>query len=98
MPSVGITEFKAHFSEYLRRVLAGEVFYITSRGVEVAEFRPTDPTRKILWEMVDAGELEWSGGKPELPEHPPVNTGRPLSDIVLEDRGPYWPEPDEDHE
>ena len=95
MPTVSITEFKAHFSEYLRRVLAGEVFYITNRGVEVAEFRPTDPTRKVLWEMVEAGELQWSGGKPTLPEHMPANTGRPLSDIVLEDRGPYWPEPDE---
>jgi len=95
MPSVGITEFKAHFSEYLRRVLAGEVFYITNRGVEVAEFRPADLTRKILWEMVNAGELEWSGGKPRLPDSMPVNSGRLLSDIVLEDRGPYWPEPDD---
>jgi len=95
MPSVGITEFKAHFSEYLRRVLAGEVFYITNRGVEVAEFRPADPTRKILWEMVNAGELEWSGGKPRLPDSMPVNSGRLLSDIVLEDRGPYWPEPED---
>ena len=95
MPSVGITEFKAHFSEYLRRVLAGEVFYITNRGVEVAEFRPADLTRKILWEMVNAGELEWSGGKPRLPDSMPVNSGRLLSDIVLEDRGPYWPEPED---
>jgi antitoxin (DNA-binding transcriptional repressor) of toxin-antitoxin stability system len=98
MPSVGITEFKAHFSEYLRRVLAGEVIYITNRGVEVAEFRPTDPTRTILWEMVDTGELQWSGGKPKLPDSLPVNTGRMLSDIVLEDRGPYWPESDEESE
>lgn len=92
MASVGITEFKAHFSLYLRRVLAGEVFYITNRGVEVAEFRPTDPTRKILWEMVDTGELQWRGGKPALPDNPPVNTGRLLSDIILEDRGPQWPD------
>lgn len=95
MPSVGITELKAHFSDYLRRVLAGEVFYITNRGVEVAEFRPTDPVRKVLWQMVADGEAEWNGGKPTLPDILPVNTGRMLSDIVLEDRGPYWPEPDE---
>jgi antitoxin (DNA-binding transcriptional repressor) of toxin-antitoxin stability system len=95
MPTVSIGEFKAHFSEYLRRVLTGEVFYITNRGVEVAEFRPTDPTRKILWEMVEAGDLHWTGGKPDLPEDMPANTGQPLSEIVLEDRGPYWPEPDE---
>jgi antitoxin (DNA-binding transcriptional repressor) of toxin-antitoxin stability system len=92
MPSVGITEFKAHFSEYLRRVLEGEVFYIPNRGVEVAEFRPSDPTRTILWEMVDVGELAWSGEKPKLPEHMPANTGKPIADIVLEHRGPQWPE------
>ena len=98
MPSVGITEFKSHFSHYLRRVLAGEVFYITNRGVEVAEFRPTDPTRKILWEMVDTGELQWRGGKPTLPHNPPVNTGRLISDIVLDDRGSQWPESDDESE
>jgi antitoxin (DNA-binding transcriptional repressor) of toxin-antitoxin stability system len=96
MNSVSITELKAHFSEYLRRVLAGEVFYVTNRGVEVAEFRPTDPTRKILWEMVDTGELHWRGGKPSTPPDTlPVNTGRLVSDIVLEDRGPQWPDPDD---
>ena len=93
MPSVGITEFKAHFSEYLRRVLAGEVFYITNRGIEVAEFRPTDPTRRVLWEMVEAGEAEWSGEVMVVPEDLPINTGRMLSDIVLEDRGPHWDDP-----
>ena len=48
--------------------------------------------------MVDVGELAWSGDKPKLPEHMPANTGKPVSDIVLEDRGPYWPEPDDDPE
>ena len=46
--------------------------------------------------MADAGELEWSGGKPRLPDSLPVNTGQMLSDIVLEDRGPYWPEPNDE--
>ncbi len=98
MSSVGITEFKAHFSDYLRRVLEGEVFYITNRGVEVAEFRPSDPTRTILWEMVDDGELAWSGEKPKLPERMPANTGKPIADIVLEHRGPQWPEADDETE
>ena len=48
--------------------------------------RPT-PVRAALWGMVEDGEAHWSGGKPAVPEDLPVNTGRPLSDIVLEDRG-----------
>ena len=40
------------------------------------------------------GEAQWNGGKPVVPNELPMNTGRPLSDIVLEDRGPYWDDPD----
>jgi prevent-host-death family protein len=95
MASVGITELKAHLSDYLRRAQAGERFYVTYRGVEVAELGPPDPVRAALWRMVADGEAEWSGGKPVLPKTLPKNTGRMLSDIVLEDRGPCLPEVEE---
>ena len=90
MPIVSITEFKAHFSEYLRRVLAGEVFYITNRGVEVAEFRPTDPTRKIAvgaWSSRPASmERRQAARSPSTcPQY-----RQAVSDIVLEDSGPCW--------
>lgn len=98
MASVSITELKAHLGEYLRRVEAGERFYVTYRGREVAELRPADPVRAAIWKMVANGEAEWNGQKPMLPDDPPINTGRPLSDIVLEDRGPHWDEPDEPRE
>ena len=94
MPSVSITELKAHFSEYLRRVLAGETFHVTSRGREVADLTPPDPLRAALWRMVEEGEAEWNGGKPIMSRNLPKNTGRMLSDIVLEDRGPQWDDPD----
>ena len=96
MPSVTITELKAHLAEYLRRVQAGERFHVTVRGKEVADLLPADPVRAALWRMVKNGEATWSGGKPVVPEDLPVNTGRQLSDIVLEDRGPYWDDPDAD--
>jgi prevent-host-death family protein len=92
MPSVGVTELKAHLAEYLRRTEAGERFYITYRGREVAELRPPDPVRAALWKMVAAGEAEWTGEDMVVPDKLPRNTGRPLSEIVLEDRGPYLPE------
>jgi prevent-host-death family protein len=93
MESVSITELKAHLAEYLRRVRNGESFHVTIRSREVADIVPVDPVRAALWRMVDDGRAHWSGGKPEAPEGRPVNTGRLLSDIVIEDRGPYWDDP-----
>jgi prevent-host-death family protein len=94
MASVGITELKTHLSDYLRRVQAGERLHITSRGREVADLVPADPVRAALWRMVEAGEAEWSGEDMVVPRDLPINTGRMLSDIVLEDRGPHWDDPD----
>jgi prevent-host-death family protein len=94
MPSVSITELKAHLAEYLRRVQSGERFHITSRGREVADLVPADPVRAALWRMVEAGEAEWSGEDMVVPRDLPINTGRMLSEIVIEDRGPYWDDPD----
>jgi prevent-host-death family protein len=90
MASVTITELKAHLAEYLRRVQGGERLHVTVHGKEVADIVPADPVRAALWRMVEAGDAEWSGGKPVIPDDLPVNTGRLLSDIVLEDRGPRW--------
>ena len=52
MPTVGITELKAHLGEYLRRPRLASASTSPSRGVEVAELTPPDPVRKVLWEMV----------------------------------------------
>ena len=41
--------------------------------------------------MVAAGEAEWSGEDMVLPDALPVNPGRPLSELISEDRGPYLP-------
>ncbi len=45
MSTVGIRELKAHLSEYVRRVRAGEEILITSHGEVVAELRPPEPER-----------------------------------------------------
>lgn len=97
MTSVGITELKAHLSEYLRRAQGGESFHVTHRGVDIARVVPPDPVRVVLMEMVANGEAEWNGEEVRLPETRFINTGRSLSDIVLEDRGPRWDEPDDPH-
>jgi prevent-host-death family protein len=94
MASVTVTELKAHLADYLRRVREGERFHVTSHGKEVADLVPPDPVRAALWDMVEAGEATWSGEDMVVPADLPLNTGRLLSDIVLEDRGPHWDEPD----
>jgi prevent-host-death family protein len=94
MASVTITELKAHLAEYLRRVQDGERFHVTVRGKEVADIVPADLERAALWRMVESGQAHWSGGKPTIPRDLPINIGRQLSDIVLEDRGPYPDDPD----
>lgn len=88
MASVTITELKAHLAEYLRRVQNGERLHVTVRGKEVADIVPADPVRAALWRMVEEGKASWSGLDMVVPENLPKNTGRMLSDIVLEDRGP----------
>jgi len=98
MPPVTITELKAHLAEYLRRVDHGERFFITVRGREVAELGPLDPERAALWDMVRAGEADWNGESMVVPTDLPKNDGKLVSDIVLEDRGPQWDEPDPDSE
>lgn len=95
MPSVTVTELKAHLAEYLRRVQNGERLHVTVRGEEVADIVPADPVRAALWGMVRAGEADWSGEDMVVPRDLPINTGRPISDIVLADRGPHWDDSDE---
>jgi prevent-host-death family protein len=96
MTSVSITDLKAHLADYLRRVQNGERLHVTVHGREVADIVPADPERAALWRMVENGHAHWSGRKPTIPKDLPINTGRPLSDIVLEDRGPHRDDPDPD--
>jgi antitoxin (DNA-binding transcriptional repressor) of toxin-antitoxin stability system len=45
---IGIFETKTHLSDLIQRVLSGERFYITRRGVRVAELRPVQAEEKRL--------------------------------------------------
>jgi prevent-host-death family protein len=45
---IGMFESKMKLSELVRRVQAGERFYITRRGKRVAELRPVEEEKKPL--------------------------------------------------
>ena len=88
MTSVGVRELRARLSHYLERVRQGERIAVTDRGREIAVLTPAEESElnRRLWKMVEEGKASWDGGKPDFQE--PIRApGRPLSEIVLEERG-----------
>ena len=86
MASVTITELKR-----ISRVSASrhneERLHVTVRGKEVADIVPADPVRAAIWRS-SRPATRWSGGEDMVvPDDLPINSGRLVSDIVLEDRG-----------
>jgi len=86
--TAGIRELKAHLSEYIRQVKAGEVVVITERGMQIARILPAEPTTEVrLKELEAAGLVAWSGHRLE-PTEPAARTRGPktVTEMLLEDR------------
>jgi antitoxin (DNA-binding transcriptional repressor) of toxin-antitoxin stability system len=81
---VGIRELKARLSHYVRLVREGDRVVVTDRGEEVAELRAVTPTSPGLRELIDSGQVRWSGGKPTRFPKPLAIRGGPISDTVGE--------------
>jgi prevent-host-death family protein len=81
---VGIRELKAHLSHYVRLVREGGCIVVTDRGEEVAELRAVTPVSPGLRELIDSGQVRWSGGKPARFPRPITIRGGPISDTVGE--------------
>ncbi|MBI5489326.1 MAG: hypothetical protein HY905_18480 [Deltaproteobacteria bacterium] len=45
---VGVFETKTHLSEIIRKVMAGQTFFVTMRGRRVAELRPVEQAKQPL--------------------------------------------------
>jgi len=89
MTTVGIRELKAHLSSYLRLVQNGESVVVTDRGREIAVIETPGTERDALRRLMDSGLVRWSGGKPSVPDGPPVKIqGEPISKTVLDLRKP----------
>jgi len=81
-----IRELKAHLSEYLQRVEAGDTIIVKNRNREVARIVPA-ATDGFLEKLCSTRGISWHGGKPGGMKAPKPITGRNLvSDIVSEDR------------
>lgn len=87
MPTVGIRELKDRLSFYLKQVQEGKWIEVTNRGRVIALLIPVRRrVDKELLALVEEGIASWSGGKPRGALHPVRGRGRPLSEIILEDR------------
>ena len=88
MPTVGVRELKNKLSSYLKRVEKGERIEVTHRGEVIALLVPARVKKidKGLVELMEQGVVSWSGGKPRGSSHPVEVKGRPLSEVILEDR------------
>jgi prevent-host-death family protein len=88
MYRVGIKDLKNRLSHYIAQVRKGEQIVVTDRGLAVAVIVPageTEETERLIG-LVRVGFASWQGGKPTGSHNPVRAQGRPVSDIVLEDR------------
>lgn len=91
MLAAGIAELRTDLRKFLAHVRNGEAVIITDRGTPVArlvpeESRPDDVTGRLRV-LADAGTVILPvRERPRKARRPPVVEGKPLSEIVSEDR------------
>ena len=88
MSTVGIRDLKNQLSRYLEHVERGERIGVTRRGKVVAYLVPARRDRNLekLAEMVQEGLAAWSGGTPTGARRPARAKGKPVAEVILEDR------------
>jgi prevent-host-death family protein len=88
MITVGVRELKNNLSHYLRDVKRGKPITITERGQSVAILMPagTHSDAQLARELSRKGIGSWKGGKPKGGSRSVVVKGRPVSQIVIDER------------
>ncbi|HEY7555126.1 MAG TPA: type II toxin-antitoxin system prevent-host-death family antitoxin [Candidatus Binatia bacterium] len=84
----GVRDLKNKLSHYLREVKKGRSIMITERGKIVATIVPAkeDAAGEKLKKLARSGLGTWRGGKPKGASRSVVVKGKPVADIVLEER------------
>lgn len=91
MKSVGSRELKNRLGRYLRRVASGEELLITDRGIPVARLTSARKAQERpdsdewLRQLAAEGQIRLAT-KPFRQRKPPLNRGKSLSRILLDDR------------
>lgn len=84
----GVRDLKNKLSHYLREVKKGRSVLITERGKIVATIVPVQERAAVekLKTLARSGLGTWRGGKPKGASRSVVVKGKPVGDIVLEER------------
>lgn len=72
MKTISVGAVQKNFAGVLRQLEAGEEIIVTKRGRPVARITPPDAAREINW--------------PDFSKECVTIKGKPLSDVVIEDR------------
>lgn len=85
--SIGIRELKNRLSHYLKIVKKGEKLAISERGRIIAYITPAGNAEYDgVINLVREGKASWSGKKPSGSKKPVKVSGKPVSQIILEER------------
>ncbi len=86
--SVGVRELKNKLSRYLEKVKEGESLAVTEHGRIIAYILPAErgPGYERLIRMIREEKADWGGGKPSGSSKAVVAKGKPVSEIVIEER------------
>lgn len=87
----GIKELKNNLSKYLSYVKNGEDIVITERGKTIARIIREPAQRRSLWDslkpLVSKGLLDLPSRQVDKDVEDPIQLpGKPLSEIIIEDR------------
>lgn len=85
---VSMQEFKSHLSQYVGQAQSGELIELTSHRKVVARLVGVPPADSAgVARLLAAGAASWQGGKPAGAAFELQAVGKPVSALVLEDRG-----------
>lgn len=90
--TASVAQLKTHLPRYLAKARAGQAIEVTSHRKPVARITgvPNQSAEGGLARLVAEGCVTWGGGaKPQGASIRLGEASKTLSDIVIEDRGPY---------
>ncbi len=88
MVKAGVRELKNRLSYYLELAKQGESITITDRGKEIAVILPiaSNQEEEYAMKLVREKRATWAGGKPVGAAKGMRWPGKPLSQVVIEER------------
>lgn len=85
---VSMQEFKSHLSQYVVKAQSGQLIELTSHRKVVARIVGVPPVENAgVARLLAAGVASWQGGKPAGATIKLQAGDKPVSSMVLEDRG-----------